>query len=214
MCVCVIMCYLCAFLAFSRRLASPTPALALSTPRLNARRPVLVILSHCINSRLCRSMACVLCVCERGSGCLCMCVMCVCVHRGYCFQGFTPVNSAAYNGHVECIRALAELKADVNTPDNNGIALRDHPRVILIPSSFLIMYNLNSHTFSRWYVMLIILIGQILINIYYCTNVAHCSNTSTNVTNIIIHVFALLPHVSLQQQKAGFVLFVTKTKLF
>ena len=82
---------------------------------------------------------------------VCVCVyvyVCVCSPR-FCFQGDTPVNSAADNGHVECIRALAELKADVNTRDKNGIAMRGHPRVFLIPIALLTMYNLNSHILSR-----------------------------------------------------------------
>ncbi len=66
------------------------------------------------------------CVCVRACVCVCVCVcvrVCSCSHRGYCFQGRTPVILAASKGHVDCIRALAELKADVNTRADEGIAM-------------------------------------------------------------------------------------------
>ena len=35
-------------------------------------------------------------------------------------DGFTPVYAAAYNGHVDAIRVLKELGADVITPNKGG----------------------------------------------------------------------------------------------
>ncbi len=43
---------------------------------------------------------------------------------------------AAKNGDVECIRALAELKADLNTRNKEGIAMQGHPRMFLIQAPY------------------------------------------------------------------------------